>query len=304
MSELSVRDVTIYLQKVRDLESSLYTQKRYIDYIRCQYNASKSPKLYDMLEIKNPDDEPLDYLGCFATAVVGILLGMIIGGIPLLIFIFSNNDIGSGVSLFIGFIIGEIIAFRWLSKSNKEEKNNYNKTLKENDVRQKKNEQIIVNSKKQEVLLTTEYNRAMSAYSDTEAVLNDLYSANIIYSKYRGLVPITMFCEYFESGICSSLTGHEGAYNTYETQARLDVIMVKLDEIITRLDRIIDNQYMLANLLKNCQQDINRLSNLAQKQLSCLQDIKSNQEISAYYNRITARNTEYMKWLTFFRNTH
>ena len=42
------------------------------------------------------------------------------------------------------------------------------------------------------------------------------------------------------------------------------------------------------------------LSSLAEEQLSSLREIKDNQEIAAYYEKISAENSEYLKWLAIF----
>ena len=72
-----------------------------------------------------------------------------------------------------------------------------------------------------------------------------------------------MFSEYLQSGRCSTLEGHEGAYNIYENEIRLGIINDKLNEIINRLDRIERNQYRLYESIREVNQQQNRiLSNL------------------------------------------
>ena len=82
-------------------------------------------------------------------------------------------------------------------------------------------------------------------FKEVENALDRIYSCNIVFKKYRGLVPVAMFCEYIESGRCSDLEGHEGAYNIYENELRMDVIKDKLDLIANKLDDIRSNQYVL-----------------------------------------------------------
>lgn len=82
-----------------------------------------------------------------------------------------------------------------------------------------------------------------------ESQLRRLYDLNIIHEKYRSLVPVTMFYEYFETGRCTTLTGHEGAYNLYEAELRQNIIIDKLDGIKDQLEDIKKNQYYLAKTL-------------------------------------------------------
>ena len=74
--------------------------------------------------------------------------------------------------------------------------------------------------------------RHLPTYEKIIRNLVSFYSKNIIYPKYRGLVPIAAFYEYFNSGRCDTLTGHEGAYNIYETEIRMNIIIAKLDDCL------------------------------------------------------------------------
>ena len=69
-----------------------------------------------------------------------------------------------------------------------------------------------------------------------------LYSLNVIYGKYRSIVPLGSFIDYFASGRCNSFDGPDGAYNLYENEIRLDRITDRLDTIIEKLDEIKTNQ--------------------------------------------------------------
>lgn len=83
-----------------------------------------------------------------------------------------------------------------------------------------------------------------------EITLRFLYDKNIIHEKYRGLIPVSSFCDYFDTGRCDTLTGHEGAYNLYEAELRQDRIIDKLESIEGKLDEIKKNQYYLATSLE------------------------------------------------------
>ena len=78
--------------------------------------------------------------------------------------------------------------------------------------------------------------------SEEKEALGKLYDLNVIYGKYRGIVPVGSFIDYFASGRCDSFDGPNGAYNTYELELRLDKIICKLDVIIAKLDEIKANQ--------------------------------------------------------------
>lgn len=135
-------------------------------------------------------------------------------------------------------------------------------------------------------------------YDKTCGTLNALYGKNIIYPKYQhDLVAICMFHEYFESGRCTTLTGHEGAYNIFEQELRLGIIINNLDIIIQKLDDIQRNQYSLYSALQhiNSQQeiiirslnDISYKQNIQNENLECIRynaaAMKRNSDIALLY---------------------
>lgn len=129
-------------------------------------------------------------------------------------------------------------------------------------------------------------------YRQTKELLNKYYSLNFIYPKYRGIVPICMIYEYLESGRCFSLLGHEGAYNLYENELRMNLIIEKLDDIIYRLDDISANQRVLANEIKRSNAKIDNICR-------SLNNIEQNTALTQYYSSISATNTSYLAWLAY-----
>ena len=101
------------------------------------------------------------------------------------------------------------------------------------------------------------------------------------------------------SGRCVVFEGHEGAYNIYENEIRLNVVIQKLDDVIQKLDQIQDNQYICCIVQSKNVKKITKLSQVTSDVTNKLQDISQNAEISAYYNGITALNTTAIKWLEF-----
>ena len=63
-------------------------------------------------------------------------------------------------------------------------------------------------SGKQADILSRELSKVGELYNNIRDTLNQLYSLNIIYPKYRNFVAISSFYEYFESGRCNTLKGH------------------------------------------------------------------------------------------------
>lgn len=132
---------------------------------------------------------------------------------------------------------------------------------------------------------------------ETEDVLKKMYSNNIIYPKYQNLVAVGMFCEYFDSGRCVTLEGHEGAYNIYENEIRQNIIISKLDDIIYKLDSIERNQYFVYQAIQNSNKTIKKIS---KELLSQIDRIEDNQYLNSYYSKVAARNTEFLAWERMF----
>ena len=66
--------------------------------------------------------------------------------------------------------------------------------------------------------------------------------------------------EYFCSERCSTLTGHEGAYNKFEDELRQNIIIIKLNQIETRMDDIQRNQHILWEAINETSMRVDSLS--------------------------------------------
>ena len=85
---------------------------------------------------------------------------------------------------------------------------------------------------------------------DMERDLDRAYSCNVIYPTYRNPVAVTSFHDYLQSNRCDRLDGHEGAYNLFNVESRLDKIITRLDLIGSQLEAIRNTQYMLYTTMK------------------------------------------------------
>ncbi len=132
----------------------------------------------------------------------------------------------------------------------------------------------------------------------TSQALQALYSLDILHPKYRDLVAVSSIYGYLDTGRCTQLEGHEGAYNIYEDERLQKIIISKLDDVINRLDRIEQNQYMLYRAIQygNAQrnqimQDIRKMSDDNKRHH---EKMEQHGEAAAYYSRMAAQNTEAM----------
>ena len=142
----------------------------------------------------------------------------------------------------------------------------------------------------------------------TVDTLNKLYNKGVIHKKYWGLVPICSLYGYFDTGVCTQLEGHEGAYNKYDTECRLDRIISKLDQVIQRLDEIKELQQDLYEAIEesNCKVgQLIRNSERISDQLTGIQsqgaelnariaNLQTTSDINLYVNACAKRELEYM----------
>lgn len=138
------------------------------------------------------------------------------------------------------------------------------------------------------VLIQNDKSELNKAYRICSESLTQLYSIDVIYPKYRTMEACGMFLEYLESGRCNTLQGAYGAYNLYEQELRMGII-------INKLDQILENQQLLRKELQNINYNVEQLcQNMSNLEEYAKQSAK-NSRISAWCNSITAYNTNALR---------
>lgn len=205
------------------------------------------------------------------------------------------------VSILPIIIVFFIEFFRNLEEAERISAENQRIRRRNEDIRAK-NRKLQEDSSKQSVILKDILCSQTEYYNDTKNLLQMYYDKNIIFPKYRNFVAISSFYEYFCSGRCVQLEGHEGAYNIFENEIRQNTIIAKLDEAIARLEAIERNQYLLYEAIKESNAKTEKIFGQITSVVNNLNRIENNTEVMAYNNEITSRNTEYTKWLTYFKD--
>lgn len=124
-------------------------------------------------------------------------------------------------------------------------------------------------------------NNHKNAYRSLVNALDDLYSEDIIYPKYRNLVAISAINEYLMSGRCDKLEGPDGAYNLYEMELRQNIIIGQLSSIINNIEQIRNNQYSLYQELQKSNYTINEILNETRS-------MSETTKLTAYFAGVTA----------------
>jgi len=223
-----------YIENIYKLESSVYQQNTFIERLKT--------------ELMNlPANRPSHTVGCLGP-MIGAAIG---GGVCLLPTVLGLEFIGF-IFLAIGGMIA-IVAIGRLFKSMAE----YGSTM---------GEHYNAESEYYEgVERRDEINRVLPVLQrkmeETEALLEEYYDQDVIFPKYRNLIAISSFYEYFSSGRCVRLTGEGGAYSTFEWEMRQDMIIAQLDEVIDQLVQIKQSQYALYEAIQRSDRMAERLYN-------------------------------------------
>lgn len=312
-----------YIKNIKDLEVSCYQQEKLLQELKRQPAATQRriSELEDQLKKEKEPAKPFHPISSvimslvmaiiysFLGAIVGIVIALIVKIIVVIfhakihLFLLIHELFTSPWLPYItwGAIIGYVVAFvaclywfRDVKKEAVEERKAYPQEL---DSFHKKQDNIknLIECKKENLktAIPQKILECENNYKKTKKILQDYYNLGFIYPKYRSLVPMCTIYEYLESGRCFSLLGHEGAYNLYESELRMNTIIGKLDDIIYRLDEISANQRLLAREIKRSNEQLDRI-------YSTLNNIEHNTALTQYYSSVTASNTTYMSWLAAF----
>lgn len=134
-------------------------------------------------------------------------------------------------------------------------------------------------------------------YSETTATLQQYYDLDIIFPKYRNMTAMCSIYEYYLSGRCDSLMGHEGAYNILECEIRFGVIFTKLDDIMSKLDEIKTNQSILYDAIESGNKLTNKLIDASIQQARQLEFVAEKTELAAYNAQRAANEANQIKWI-------
>ncbi len=139
------------------------------------------------------------------------------------------------------------------SKAYLEEKARYERNVDERNAELEKYHRILEYCDATDAELAPMEARAREA-------LKEHYSKNVLFPKYCNFVAVAQILEYLESGRCSRLEGADGAYNLFENELRMNIIIANLNLIQQKLDTIIQNQKMIYNELRALNSTLNSIS--------------------------------------------
>lgn len=333
-----------YIKRVLELESEVYMNNKLIlainEKIEMLTNESYTPYEEEYVYELYDEPKPIEFssMEIFIVFTLTWLVGFVVGSIGKMIYVivaeYGMTDADFGRILKFGAIFGICIGIvsifikaQKISKENKalieETKIENNKIILQTDEINReikeRNKQIDEINKKKHIQVSAQIDyykiqlkQLEELRNTTENTLCKYYEKDIIYPKYRDLIAVASFNDYLSSGVCETLEGHEGCYNKYDLEVRLDTIINKMDIVLQKIDEIKKNQHSLYSEIKKCTNKIDDLlcnmSNFESDMILNLKNIQTQNEISMatqkncnevlqYYAMENEKNVEYIKWL-------
>lgn len=332
------QELAEYVKRVADLESAIYTQKNVLLKLDQDIEATKnvqkesyyrkvdySPEKIEEYVHKNSG---IGLISLFVWAFISlpILLSKTTkdnpdGGI---IPFFVETGIIIAITIIIGHVLkrkeeAEYMVYRNRIDAANEERfkavNEQNKRIKEAnaqiDINFEKNKEYA--AKKRE-MLNLYRNKLVELIDETKNTLAEYYAKNIIYPKYQNMIAVSSFNDYIQSGVCDELGGHEGCYNKFDVEIRLDTIINKMDDVLVNLEKIQHNQHTLYTEIVKCNAKLDQLytgmqemtnnitGSLVDVKTSTIAALADNNNASnpmlEYYAKENARNIADIKWVT------
>lgn len=286
-TNLSTSSLLKYLRMVYDMESSIYQQVKLIK----QLSEIEPP----LPPLPPPDQEKPTFKG----GKLLMAIGLSSLSIAIVLLFFSSQYWSNAVSalLLLAGIVSIYNSFAGKA-ANKE-----NVAQWEIDNARRREYTAAIAKRR---YINNEVKLAEGKVVESNRFLEQIYSNNIIYPKYRNLPAISSFLDYFSSGRCSSLTGPYGAYNLYENEARLDGIITRLDNINTQLNRIQFHQQMLFFAVRDCNETVDRLYHAVKNSADHLASIAASQSrieensaMAAYRAKLLEKESAYRNMMDY-----
>lgn len=274
-----------YLRTILKLETDLRTLS-----VSMNRNRQQVSQLSQTYTIQKPETNlGTGISGFFFDLLMAFILSIIPFGIAAFFF-FVYHVSKSGLCFVVGFAVAlvGVAVFGVVMSTAREERKQAPEKLRQYEKDVAENERQMQANRKALTLVNQDYEVLRQRYNKAALLLQKYYDLNIIYPKYRGIVPVAMFVQYLESGIVYQLEGPDGAYSRYEDELFRQLIINKLDVIVTRLDDIRSTQYELANSLEKSNQQI--------------MELNSHTEIQSYNTMQTNAEVKALKDYTIFRD--
>ncbi len=312
---MTTAEIKKYLHSALEIELNIYTQKEIISRMEntCRDLGYKG-------NIQKPQKSNGGTDTFFIMGFVGVIVGIITAIVTAIIEYNSADGVFEGIiyaiigfvaygvlgiiigGLTLGTLVAVLVSISNKKKCSKEYDQAFDKYLTDIAVDDTRVKRELIQKKH----LKNEITRITNQLNDSKKNLQTLYSYNIVNPDYRNIYAISSFYSYFEKGRTASLgfnpnNGDQGAYNIYENERRMDLIITNTDEILNKLDMVMENQRTLANGLQRAQKKVgvlcDQLGDFIYTAGNNIEQIKECQKITAYYSEKSAQELSYLSWM-------
>lgn len=300
---MTAKQIKEYLGMVIDLEKQVHTQEQVIKELEQRINRLAIEINY-IVPVK-PKTVKANAIGMAVIAGIGLLMGVI------------NWITKEFLWALIGFAAFVLLGGNALSElsDDLDAENKYNEEMAMYNQAVAQNRNQVAREYPQKLSLQTELRKILDTYQTTSETLQKLYNYNVLYPKYRNYVMVCSMYEYFASGRCTTLEGHEGAYNILESELRLDRIVSKLDDVIRNMNEIKRNQWTLYDsiqesnntaqrLVASCDNMANQISNIqaqGSEMNSRIANLQLTSALTLYEADCSRRELEYLNRMNELR---
>lgn len=289
-----------YLSMVVDMEKSIYFEEALIEANKARISTLGGKK--NFTKPQKGQGEPLEHGGIIFLAILAI---SILSGI-----VSANFFVSLGVFLILALIFGivEEVSGRKKAKAQyRLDLQEYNNKLQKDSIRVTQENQL-------KDLLTEGIKNIESRIAESKKALEKIYGANIIFPKYRNLVAVCSLYEYLCSGRCDTLEGANGAYNLFENEVKMNMIILQLDRIAQSLEQIKANQYMLYSAIQESNQRANQIASRLDQLVQAINsqaateeninqrlgEIQKAAELNAYHAERVQKELAYMNRVNYY----
>lgn len=292
------KEMLPYLQKIISLEQAAYVEESLLNAVKNERKNVDTRK-YVVPEPKPPERETINnelFMG--VTVFIGGPIAIGVGVLRLI----GTLDLGAGFRVtFITFAIFAFLVFLWVAVGaildNDDRKEKYQQALAQYPIDVQNEEDAY-----QQALRFAGYYDQLIAQqekklADTRQLLWEAYDKGLLYGKYRNFVAVCSICEYLESGRCSELGGPDGAYNLFEQEIRMNLIITQLGLIISELDEIRENQAMLYDAISTGNHLTSQLIEQTNESIRLGEYNAQQNAITAYNTQQTAREVSFSNWM-------
>lgn len=281
----------------RNCESGLNTSRRELSGIDETYSfGSQRSKEEHVKEKRGLKKIPAVGLIAIVALVIALLIG-ITGGPVLGIVIFPAMMILMGLPYFLIYKLYKIYSTKKNNERFTDGKKQHHTVILENDIKNYENALVGIVSK--ERIATANRDEIAKNLNHAMNVRSQIYSIGVLDKGFQSLEATATLYQYLKTGICTTVKGVGGIYQTYLYHSELGKIVKGIEDIKDRIDDVIRNQHVLYNEVTKANHTLKSIESEVVSINANTREIKNNTEMIAASQRQIADANNYMAYMTW-----